>query len=262
MTDPTPLDTAHALFEATPNDASLRLRFFERLADSELFLLLQGEAVGDSLSPEVFEVEDGKYVLVFDREERLAEFVEGSAHHAVLSGRVMAKMLAGQGIGLGVNLGVAPSSTLLPAEALEWLADMLENAPDEVMARPVSVEAPTGVSQAMLQAIDTKLASAAGLAETAYLVTAEFEENRRGLMLAIIDALPAAQGALAKAVGEVVMFGDENAGGLDVAFFAASEPVCAMLAKVGLQFELPKREIEAHAPAGPGRDPNNPPILR
>ncbi len=262
MIDPTPLDTAHALMEATPDDAAQRLRFFERLADSELFLLLQGSAAGDSLSPEVFEVDGAKYVLVFDREERLSDFVEGSAHHATLSGRVIAKMLAGQEIGLGVNLGVAPSSILLPAEAMAWLADMLENAPVEVMARPVSVEAPLGVSQAMLEAIDTKLASAAGLAEAAYLVTAELEEDRRGLMLAIIDALPAAQGALAKAVGEVVMFGDENGDGLDVAFFAASEPICATLAKVGLRFELPKREAEAHAPAAPGRDPSNPPILR
>lgn len=262
MTDPTPLDTAHALMDTAPDDASLRMRFFERLADCELFLLLQNEAAGDNLSPEVFEVEGAKYVLVFDREERLAEFVEGSAHHAALSGRVIAKMLAGQGIGLGVNLGVAPSSILLADDALVWLADMLENAPVEVMARPVSVEAPAGVSQALLEAIDIKLATAAGLAEAAYLVTAQYEEGRQGLMLAIIDALPAAQGALAKAVGEVVMFGDENHAGLDVAFFKASEPVCATLAKVGLRFELPKREAEAHTPAAPGRDPNSPPILR
>lgn len=261
MTDPTPLDTAHAVMDAAPDDAALRLRFFERLADSELFLLLQGEATGDSLSPEVFDVEDGKYVLVFDREERLSEFVEGSAHHAALSGRVIAKMLAGQGIGLGLNLSVAPSSILLPAEAMDWLADMLENAPVEEMARPVSVEAPVGVSQDLLAAIDTKLATAAGLADAAYLVTAKYED-RSALMLAIIDALPAAQGALAKAVGEVVMFGDENADGLDVAFFGASEPVCATLAKVGLRFELPKREAKGHAPSAPGRDPNSPPILR
>jgi len=261
MTDSTPLDTAHALMAAAQDDATQRLRFFERLADSELFLLLQGEAVGDSLSPEVFEVDDARYVLVFDREERLAEFVEGSAHHATLSGRVITKMLAGQGIGLGVNLGVAPSSILLPAEAMVWLADMLENAPVQVMARPVSVAAPIGVSQALLEAIDTKLATASGLADAAYLVAAQYED-RRGLMLAIIDALPAAHGALAKAVGEVVMFGDENGDGLDVAFFAASEPICATLAKVGLRFELPKREAETHAPAAPGRDPNNPPILR
>ena len=51
MTDQTPLDTAHTAMDATPDDDAARLRFFERLADSELFLLLQGEATGDSLSP-------------------------------------------------------------------------------------------------------------------------------------------------------------------------------------------------------------------
>ena len=262
MTRPTPLDTAHALMDAAPQDATARLRFYERLADCELFLLLQGAAVGDSLSPEVFEVEGAKYVLVFDREERLAEFVEGSAHHAALSGRVVAKMLAGQGIGLGLNLGVAPSSILLPADALGWLAEMLDNAPDEVMAQPTSFEAPKGVSEALLTAIDTKLATAAGLADAAYLVAVEYADDRRGLMLAIIDALPAAQGALAKAVGEVVMFGAPEDDGLDVAFFSAPDPVCATLAKVGLRFDLPKREVEAHRPVAPGRDPNCPPILR
>jgi len=189
MTDQTPLDIAHIAMDAAPEDATTRLRFFERLADSELFLLLQGEAVGDALIPEVLNVDDAKYVLVFDREERLADFVGGSAHHAVLSGRVVATMLAGQGIGLGLNLGVAPSSILIPADAMAWLCDMLDNTPDEVMARPASIEAPVGASQALLAAIDTKLATAAGLARAAYLVTVEYKGGERGMMLGIIDAL-------------------------------------------------------------------------
>lgn len=261
MTELTPLDTAHALMDANPDDDAARLRFYERLADAELFLLLQTEAVGENLSPEMFELDGGKYVLVFDTEERLADFVEGGAHHAALSGRVIAKMLAGQGIGLGVNLGVAPSSILLPPESLVWLAEMLENAPQEVMARPIAFYAPKGAEQALLTAIDTKLTTAAGLADAAYLVAVEYDDGRQGLLLAIIDALPAAHGALAKAVSEVVMFGTDDAG-LDVAFFAASDTVCATLAKVGLRFDLPKREAEALAPVAPGRDPNAPPILR
>ncbi|WP_456386624.1 SseB family protein [Profundibacter sp.] len=262
MTDLTPLDTAHAMMDAAPDDTGKRLRFFERLADSELFLLLQGEAVDDRLSPEVFEVESAKYVLVFDREERLAEFVEGSAHHAALSGRVVAKMLMGQQIGLALNLGVAPSSILLAPDTLGWLADMLDNAPDEVMARPSSFAAPTDVPEALLLAIDSKLATAAGLATSAYLVSVTYEDGRHGLLLAIIDALPAAHGALAKAVGEAVIFAAQDDGGLDVAFFAAGDAVCATLAKVGLRFDLPQRSVETHTPAAPGRDPNSPPILR
>lgn len=261
MTDPTPLDTAHATMQADTNDAAARLRFYERLADSELFLLLQSEATGDNLSPEMFEIDGANYVLVFDTQERLADLVEGSAHHAALSGRIIATMLAGQGIGLGVNLGVADSSILLPPEALVWLAQMLENAPKEISAQPVAFKAPAAADENLLQAIDAKLATAAGLAEAAYLVQVDYDDGTQGLMLAIIDALPAAQGALAKAVAEVVMFGtDENP--LDVTFFDRNHTVCTKLARVGLRFDLPKSKVETHAPAAPGRDPNSPPILR
>lgn len=262
MTELTPLDTAHALMDANPDDdATARLRFYERLADSELFLLLQTGAKGDNLAPEIFETDGEQYVLVFDTEERLVDFTGHSAHHAALSGRVIAKMLSGQGIGLGVNLAVAASSILLPPEALIWLAQMLENAPKEITARPTVFKAPAGVEQTMLAAIDTKLASAAGLAESAYLVCAEYDDDSQGLMLAIIDALPAAHSALAKAVSEVVMFGAGDTA-LDVTFFARNDTICTKLAKVGLRFDLPKREAEAPVPTAPGRDPNSPPILR
>ena len=134
MTDPTPLDTAHAAMEAAPGDDAARLRFYERLADCELFLLLTEEAQGDNLSPEVFDLADESFVLVFDREDRLARFVGKPAPYAALSGRVVTALLSDQGIGMGVNLDVAPSSILIPPQAVTWLAGTLRNAPDEAEA--------------------------------------------------------------------------------------------------------------------------------
>ena len=261
MTNPTPLDTAHTAMQSTPDDAAQRLRFFERLADSELFLLLESEAQGVTIKPEVFEVDGAKYVLVFDREERLAEFVEGMAHHATLSGRVAARMLAGQGIGLALNLGVAPSSILIPSDAMEWLGEILDETPGEILAKPVAFSAPAGIPETLLTALDGKLAIAAGLAKTACLVAVEYEGGDRGHMLAIIDALPEAEGALAKAVSEAVSFGGFETP-LDVAFFTGDDPLCATLQKTGLRFDLPEKKPATHSPAAPGRDPENPPILR
>lgn len=262
MAEQTPLDMAHAAMQAAPDDAAARLRFYERLADSELFLLLKSEATGDQITPDLLSVEGADYVLVFDCEERLAEFVDGSAHHAALSGRVVATMLAGQGVGIGVNLGVAPSSILIPDQAVAWLAEMLDSTPDETTAQPVSVAPPTGLPQALLTTLDGKLASAGGLAEAAYLVKVRYADGGGGYLLAIIDAVPAAQAALAKAVNEAVVFsGSENAP-LDVAFFAARDAICADLAKVGLRFDLPKSETQHQTPTAPGRDPDNPPIIR
>jgi hypothetical protein len=249
------------MMQSAPDDATLRLRFFERLADSELFLLLETEAQGDTIKPEVFEVDGAKYVLVFDREERLADFVEGAAHHATLSGRVVARMLAGQGIGLAVNPGVAPSSILIPADAMAWLGEILDETPDEIQARPVAFSAPAGIPETLLSALDGKLAIAAGLAKTAYLVAVEYDGGSNGHMLVIIDALPEAEGALAKAVSEAVSFsGFETP--LDVAFFAGNDPLTATLQSTGLRFDLPEKKLATHNPAAPGRDPDNPPILR
>jgi hypothetical protein len=99
MTDLTPLDTTHAAMEAAPEDATARLRFYETLAASELYLLLKSEADGDLLDPEVFDLSDHSFVLVFDREDRLAQFAGRIVPYAALSGRSIATMLAGRWIG-------------------------------------------------------------------------------------------------------------------------------------------------------------------
>lgn len=259
----TPLDTAHAAMQAAPDDAATRLRFYERLADSELFLLLSEEARGENISPETFDVADGRFVLAFDREERLVAFTGRAAPYVALSGRVLAGMLAGQGIGLGVNLDVAPSSILIPAEAVAWLADMLGQTPDEVEAGIRELHPPADLPETLLTALDTKLATAVGLAAMAYLAGVTYADGTRGHLLGFVDALDDAQGALAKAVSEALSFSGLEAGALDVAFFAASDAVAASLARVGLRFDLPQPKTPARvSPKPPGSDPKAPPILR
>lgn len=259
MSEMTPLDKAHALME---RDATARLQFYDRLAEAELFVLLTGEAEGDQISPQVFEVEDGRFVLGFDRVERLAEFAGGGSPYAALSGRVLAQMLAGQEIGLGLNLDVAPSSILIPADAISWLADTTGTAPDQIETRANEFSAPHGLPEILLTALDAKLAAATGLAHAAYLVGVEYENAARGHMLGFVDALDGAEKALAQAVSEALTFSGIEAGALDVGFFAASDPVAGTLAKVGLRFDLPRvPKTSLYERPAPGSDPDKPPIL-
>ena len=262
MTD-TPLDIAHAAMSAHPDDDTLRLRFFERLGDAELFLLLEGEPTGDAVTPQVFDPGTGSIVLVFDREERLSACVGAEAPYAALSGRVIAGLLAEQGLGLGLNLDVAPSSFLLEADGVRWLAQTLGNGPDEVEARLAEVSAPTGLPDALISALDTKLATATGLAQLAYLVGSTDTDGKRGHLLAFVGAAPGAEPALAGAASEALTFSGIEAGAMDVAFFDAIDPVTARLARVGLRFDLPQ-PAPARAPEAmaPGSDPERPPRLR
>ncbi|MGH1577813.1 SseB family protein [Planktotalea sp.] len=263
MSEQTPLDLAHSAMEAAPNDDSARLKFYERLSDSEMFLLLTKEAVGEQISPEIFDLGDASFVLVFDRIERLSGFVGKPAPYAALSGRVIAQMLAGQGIGLGVNLEVAPSQMLIPPEAVSWLCETLAHSPDEVEASAEELYAPKGLPEELLTALDAKLATAAGLASNAYLVALRYKGGGTGHLLGFVGTVEGAESALAKAASEALTFSGLEAGSIDVGFFAISDPMAAAMAKVGLRFELPQVEMrEQLVRPAPGSDPDKPPKLR
>ena len=256
----TPLDAAHAVMTAAPTDDRARLAFYDRLAGSELFLLLEREPVGDAADPVVFPAEEGRFVLAFDREERLADFAGRPAPYLAISGRALAALVAGEALGLGLNLG-APSEMLIDADGMEWLAATLSAVPDEVEARFEAFHRPSAVPEALLSALDARLASAEGRADHAWLADATFAGGVRAHLLAVVDPAPGAEGALAQAVGEALTFSGLEAGWLDVAFFRRSDPAVARIARVGLRFDLPKPSAPPER-AAPGSDPDRPPRLR
>lgn len=256
----TPIDAAHAAMEAAPEDDAARLRFYERLGDAELALMLEAEPDGEEVTPQVVPVDGVDYVLAFDREERLAEFADGAVPHVTLSGRVLAGMLAGQGLGLGLNVDVAPSAILIPPAAVDWLHTTLAHGPAEAEDAPAEITAPKGLPEALITSLDAKLATASGLAQCAYLAGVTYRSGARGHMLAFVGAEPAAQGALARAANEALVFSGIEAGALDVTFLDAAAPVVGALAKRALRFDLPQ-PIEPAARPAPGSDPKKPPKL-
>ncbi|MEO0750525.1 MAG: SseB family protein [Pseudomonadota bacterium] len=258
----TPLDHAHAAM-ATAEGEATRMAFFQQLVATELFVLLEEEAVGETISPRLFPVEEHSFVLVFDTEARLAEFAGAGSAYAALSGRAVAGLLASEGLGLGINLGVAPSEMLLPPDAVTWLQDTLGDGPAEVETHVREFHPPTGLPESLLTGLDARLASATGLAENAYLAGVVYDSGATGHMLGVIDALPGAEPALARAVSEVLQFSGLEAAALDVAFFRAQDQIAARLARVGLRFDLPKPPPVQHEKiTAPGMDPDKPPRLK
>ena len=256
----TPLDTAHDRMTAQPDDDAARLAYFARLAEAELFVLLEAEAQRDQISPRMMTTRSGQFVIAFDLEERLTKYAEGTAPYAALSGRALAEMLAGQGIGLAINPGIAPTAFLIPPDALSWLAETLAVGPEETTDHPTSFGPPAGASEKLIRQIDAKLATAEGLAKAAYLARATYASGRSGLLLAFTGTLPDAEPALAQAIAEAVLFTDDGST-VDVVFLAEDTPALAELARSGLRFDLPQPP-EPSIPSAPGSDPEKPPKLR
>lgn len=239
MTD-TPLDAVHAAMMAAPENDTARLRFYERMADVELYLLLEAEPEGDQIIPRVLEAGGAQYLLAFDRAERLAQHAGEAGAYVVLSGRDVASMLTGQPLGIALNIDVAPSAILLPDTAVAWLCETLTHAAAEVEAKIESLLPPKGLPESLIEAIDAKLATATGMAANAWLVGVVYEGGGRGHLLAFIDALPRAQDALVRAASEALTFSGIEAGAMDVGFFNHSDPTVTKLMKVGLRFDLPE----------------------
>lgn len=262
MSEETPLDRAHARMEAAPDDGAARLAFYHCLADTQLFLALEGEGSGDDVTPQTYAVEGAEYALAFDSEERLSEFAGGSAEYASLPGRTLAAMLAEAATGLGLNLDVAPSSILLPADALGWLSETLEQGGGaEAGTRLERVSAPEGVPEALLTALDAKLGRAEGLADHACLAGAKFAGGAAGHVLIFIGAAEGAERTLTRAVSEALTFSGIEAGALDVGFAEAGSTLATRFERVGLRFDLPQPPKPEARPA-PGTDPDAPPKLR
>ncbi|MEM7519767.1 MAG: SseB family protein [Pseudomonadota bacterium] len=261
MTDTaTPLDLAHAAMTQAPEDDAARLRFYERIADVELFVLLEEEPSGDQISPLIWEK---GYLMVFDRAARLAAHVGKPAPYVALSGRAVAQMLEGQDLGLAVNIGVAPSEILLPAGAMAWLRETLDHEAGEIEAHIARVLPPAGLPEVLIASLDAKLASATAMAAGAYLVAVEYQGGGRGHLLGFVGAIPRAQEALVRAASEALTFSGIEAGAMDVGFFAPGDPTVEKLAKVGLRFDLPQGEALQQTPRlPPGSDPSKPPILK
>ena len=251
---PTPLDRAHQRAEKTGETAD-RLAFWERFAEAELSLLLSGPPEGQRVHPRLFDLDGTNHALAFDRADRLAAFA-GEAPTATLSGRALARLLAREGLGLGLNLEEAPSAQLIAPEAMAWLAETTAQAPVEDAARIEEVGPPGALPDRLLVALDAKLPTMAGLARTAYLAGVRYEGGSRGHVLAFVDPVPGAEGDLARAVNEALVFSGLEAGALDVTAVRAAQPIAASLARHGLRIEI---AMPKDAPARPA---DGPPRLR
>lgn len=259
----TQIDAAFAAMDAAPQDDAARLRFYDALASAELYLMLTEEPTGEQISPEVFELQDASFVLVFDREDRISQFAGRPVPYAALPGRALAQMLTGQNIGLALNPEVAPSEFLMPPDALTWLSGTLDHGPEEREARPERLSAPRGLPDSLITALDGKLASAAGLARAAYLAAVTYDDGSQGHLLGITGAIPDAQRALAGAVNEALVFSGLEAGVLDVTFVEDTDILAAELARVALRFDLPEPpDPKEVVHVTPGSDPDSPPILK
>lgn len=254
----TPLDAlCKAPFHDLPD--TMRARVLNRLADTELFVALEADPAGDRAKLRLFELPDGMMAVAADQEDRLAAFFAAPVSHAALPGRVLAAMLAPEGVTLMVNPG-APSEMLLEPDTLRWLAEALAAAPAEDRAGPARLSAPAPEMIEMLaEPLATRLADMAQMADSAALVAADWDDGSSGHLLIVTGAPNPQRPLIAKALAELIAFLPPLPAPCDVAF-DLPVPEGALILK--LDQPQPAPQTASAGPRAPGSDPDKPPILR
>lgn len=251
----TPLDALCTAPFHELSDAA-RARVLNRLADTELFVALDGEPRGDRVNLHVFELDGAKTGIAADSEDRLAGFFGGPVAYAALPGRILAAMLSAERIGLTVNPG-QPSEMLLDWATLGWLVDALSAAPAEDRSASARLSAPSQeMVSALAEPLATRLADMAGLADSAALVRAEGVDGSRGHLVVISGAPAPRHKVIAKAIAELIAFLPPLPDECDVVFDLPL-PEGALIIRSERVEPAPAPE-----PRAPGRDPDRPPILR
>lgn len=261
----TALDRAWAAAEAGEGAMA---RYYDVFAATEFFLMVEPETLeGDGPPrPVLFEVEGVATALIFDTEARLADFAEGAAAHLTLSGRAVAEMFAGKGAQLGVNLGDAPSATILPAEAVDWAAAAFRQPIEQDAEAGLALTVPRGASPHVFAALDAKLAGLGAEVAEAWLcglggAGATAKRGEEPLILCLRLRAAFAESGVVAALAETARFAGGDRPAFDIAVLAEGDPRLAQARRVGLGFE-PAAPSEPKAPKIPGGDPEEPPILR
>lgn len=258
MTEPTPLDLAHAdIVAANGADAEQRARmaWFLRLLDTQLFVLAT-DVSDDAPRIAEFALEEGAVALGFDRERRLADFVGREAAFAALPGRVVARQLADAGLGLAVNAGTEGATVLAPAD-VAWLADLAAQSARAEVARLSGLSRPTGVDPALLRLVGDRLASMGGLVRRAWLAATTRGDGANGLVLAVEAGEDRGAEAMVRSLAELGALAGQQ---FDVTLVGGDDPHAAVLDRVGLRIDIER--ADADPPPVPGSDPDRPPRLR
>lgn len=244
------LDEAWAQASAPGAGDAEMARYYEVFAAAELFLAIEPETLeSDAPQPLLFSLETGETALLFDREDRLADFFGAETAYLSLSGRAALSMFAGGGVQLGVNLGDSPSATILPAEAVSWAVAIIEDEARAEEGGALTLTKPVSADEALLRRIDARLAGMAGIVTEAWLCG----DDEGGLVLCLRLSVASAETRVVAALAETSRFAGGDSPAFAIAVVEEGERALLAARRLGLGFtiEAPEHRVEKI----PGADP-------
>ena len=95
-----------------------KLEFYQRILGNEFLIILESNDFEGDLTPRTFDTQEGKFLLCYESNEKLTNFLTQEAAHALLSFTKIITLIKNKKIGIALNIG-GNSGILLDLEAVE-----------------------------------------------------------------------------------------------------------------------------------------------
>lgn len=248
----TPLDLA---FERARNDPEETAGFYDALFAAVVFMPIDGafddegnesDAEASAISPVFYEVEGNATLLIFDTEDRLAQWTNEPVDYVGLTGKQLFAMFDGEQQ-VALNIGVAPSSVVIPSEAVGWLHEraVTEGESEEVPAGAVlDVTPPPDLSPEIVARIAARIAGLRREVNEAVFFSLGIDagqdeaERRVVLGVAVSEAGMAEADSVAQALADTAMGAFDGQRPVEVALLNADSPLMEKARKVGLNLPV------------------------
>ncbi len=255
MSHPT-IETALDLaFERARSDEDDSGAFYDALFSATVFMPIRNayddsgetsESEAQSIEPLVWEVEGDETLLLFDTEERLARWATEPMNYIGLPGSTFFKMFQGE-LQVAVNLAVAPSSVMIPAEVVSWLHERAEGIveTEEVPAGSgMDVTAPPELAPEAIGRITAKLAGLRREVHEAIIfslaIDAEEDEAVRRVVLGVALTVGGIEDAdsIASSLAETAMVAFDGKRAFEVALLDPESPLMNAARNVGVKLPI------------------------
>lgn len=206
----------------------------------------ENESEARSIEPLVYEVEGNETLLLFDTEERLARWASEPMNYVGIPGSTFFKMFQGE-LQVAVNLAVAPSSVMIPADVVSWLHERAEAAveSEEVPAGTgMDVTAPPELSPESIGRITARLAGLRREVHEAIIfslaIDAAEEESIRRVVLGISLTVGGIEDAdaIATSLAETATAAFNGERAFEVALLDPESPLMTAARKVGVKLPI------------------------
>ena len=225
------------------NNTERKLEFHRRIIGNDFLVVLQNGYFDDDLRPRIFDTQEGKFLLCFESNEKLTNFITQKTAHVLLSFKEIIKLIKNKKIGIAINIG-KHSGILLDLKVVEWIEQVISSGQvEELGLMPIEFEFPHLVDESLLGNLKIVLETMSGMTKKVILAQAHYNDLNVSFFLGFIDSPKLFHKSIKERVLDVVKLHKSDSVFLDVAFLSSSTELASKLSINGLTILLPRLQL-------------------